>query len=93
MNLSVNQGILEEGFEENDIVLYVQAVPIKKKDGNHPTNPNPKTYVSIPLYLDEERSGQINSFGENVNLIGMVTLESHLSQDFWKVRSAAFIAK
>ena len=32
--------------------------------------------VQIPLYLDENRSGQISSFGENTNLLARVSLES-----------------
>jgi hypothetical protein len=32
--------------------------------------------VAIPLYMSEERQGQINSYGDNTNLLVSVRLEA-----------------
>lgn len=56
-------------MDQKDITLLVQGV-VKKKEKDS------KKYVYIPLYLHEERQGQINSYGDNTNLLVRVKLES-----------------
>lgn len=48
--------------------------------------------VRIPLYMSEKRQGQINSYGDNTNLLTMVSIESVEDEETWVLRSAAFIA-
>jgi hypothetical protein len=48
--------------------------------------------VKIPLYMNEKRQGQINSYGDNTNLLTMVSIESVEDEETWILRSAAFIA-
>ena len=45
----------------------------------------------IPLYLNETRSGDISSFGENTNLLAKVFLDSKESEEHWLMRGLAFI--
>jgi hypothetical protein len=47
--------------------------------------------VGIPLYLSEERQGQINSYGDNTSLLATVKLEASHPQEFWILRSTAFV--
>ena len=82
--LNANKNGLDEGVEERDITLYIQAVVKKKEKEN-------KKLVSIPLYLNEERQGQINSYGDNTNLLYRTYVEANHPQDFWILRSTAFI--
>ena len=65
--MNANRTGLEDGIEEQDITLFVHAV-VKKKEREN------KKIVSIPLYLSEERQGQINSYGDNTNLLAKVQL-------------------
>ena len=48
--------------------------------------------VRIPMYMSEKRQGQINSYGDNTNLLTMVSIESAEDEETWVLRSAAFIA-
>ena len=66
-SVNANRTGLEDGIEEQDITLFVHAV-VKKKEREN------KKIVSIPLYLSEERQGQINSYGDNTNLLAKVQL-------------------
>jgi hypothetical protein len=47
--------------------------------------------VSIPLYRTRERQGEINSFGENMNLIAMVELPAKRRQEVWVLRGTALV--
>jgi hypothetical protein len=47
--------------------------------------------VGVPLYLWEERQGQINSYGDNTNMLVAVRLEASHPQEFWILRSTAFV--
>ena len=67
-------GIMNSHLVDKDegepITLYAfGSVKKKSKEVN-------KKEVQIPLYLNENRSGQISSFGENTNLLAKVSLES-----------------
>lgn len=44
------------------------------------------------MYMSEKRQGQINSYGDNTNLLTMVSIESAEDEETWVLRSAAFIA-
>ena len=83
-----NNPVIDDGLEEKDITLYVQAM-VKKKDRD---NQQGKQLISIPLFLEEERQGDINSYGDNTNLLTKVRLEATHPQNFWVLRSTAFIA-
>lgn len=48
-------------------------------------------YVRIPLYRRQSRQGTINSFGENTNLLTMVTLMSKREEEFWMLRGTALV--
>lgn len=63
------------------------GVQKKKKAENNSS----RKLVRIPLYLNTTRQGQINSYGDNTNLLTMISIESSESQDYWILRSAAFI--
>ena len=83
-SLNGSKSGLDDGMEEKDITLYVHAVVRKKeKDG--------RKLVAIPIYLSEERQGQINSYGDNTNLLGKAYLEANHPQEFWILRSTAFV--
>lgn len=82
--LNANKTSLDDGMEEQDITLFVQAV-VKKKERDN------RRIVSIPIYLEEERQGQINSYGDNTNLMTKAYLEANHPQSFWILRSTAFI--
>jgi hypothetical protein len=41
--------------------------------------------------MNEKRQGQINSYGDNTNLLTMVSIESVEDEETWILRSAAFI--
>jgi hypothetical protein len=66
---SLNHGALDDGMIEKDLMLYVWA-SLKKKEKELIN----KKLVGIPLYLEEERQGQINSYGDNTNLLAKVKL-------------------
>ena len=69
------------------ITIYFNAV-VKKKD----KNPN-KGKVAIPLYRNSQRSGAINSYGENTNLLVQTYIDSKEAEDTWVVRGTAFIVQ
>ncbi len=52
--------------------MYVYGIQKKKKNDNQ-TN---RKIVKIPLYMNENRQGQINSYGDNTNMLTMVNVES-----------------
>lgn len=79
-----SHGALDDGVEQAGLTLYVQAA-IRKKEKET------RRLVSVPLYLAEERQGQINSYGDNTNLLVMVRLEASHPQEFWILRSTAFV--
>lgn len=67
-NMSTH-GAVDDGVEQHNLTLYVQAVVRKKEKET-------RRLVAIPLYLAEERQGQINSYGDNTNLLVSVKLEA-----------------
>jgi hypothetical protein len=66
----------------------VYGVQRKKKNESQSN----RKIVRIPLYMHEKRQGQINSYGDNTNLLTMVSIESVEDEETWILRSAAFIA-
>ena len=77
--------MLVDGMMEKPITIYFNPV-VKKKD----KDPN-KGKVPIPLYRNSQRSGAINSYGENTNLLVHTYLDSKEAADVWTVGGTAFI--
>lgn len=77
-----------EGKEETNITLYLLGTQNKKKQEVQSN----RKLVKIPLYMSHKRQGEINSYGDNTNLLTIVTVEAQEDADFWALRSAAFIA-
>jgi hypothetical protein len=63
----------------------------EKMDKNDPAREQQQNRVSIPLYRTRERQGEINSFGENMNLIAMVELPAKRRQEVWVLRGTALV--
>jgi hypothetical protein len=77
-----------EGKDEANITLYLLGAQNKKKQEGSIS----RKQIRIPLYMSYKRQGEINSYGDNTNLLTMVTVEAQEDVDFWTLRSAAFIA-
>lgn len=85
----IKNGSLIPGHLHKNVTVYFSAVVT----GKHKEKESNKNKVKIALYFNKQRGEFIGTFGENTNLLAEIVLDSKENQEFWILRSTAFIVK